>query len=618
MWLSGVRMKQTSCQTKAAMKQRPCNSSNNAKHLVGLLQQLACRQPFEVAFRFLVDGEAEEVSLTYGELDRQARRIAVELTEAGLMGERALLLYPPGLAFIAALFGCFYGGVVAVPAYPPRINRMMARIEAIAEDAHAMAALTTEGVLRRISTMEKNTLAMTRFRWIVTDRIPRGCERRWRMPTVGPDTLAILQYTSGSTGTPKGVMLLHKNLLENMQLISHAFGDPHGGCGVFWLPNYHDMGLVGGILQPLHQGGANTLMAPVAFLQKPLRWLQAITRYRAAISGGPNFAYDLCVDRIPPESRKGLDLSHWRIAFNGAEPVRTETLERFAEAYAPYGFQPQAFYPCYGLAEATLMVSGGVVAEPPKILRVATRSLEDRQVVSSDDPCEEGRRLVGCGRALPGERVHIVDPETRRLCPEDQIGEIWVHGPSVAQGYWNREAETAATFHARPVGSEEGPFLRTGDLGFWKDGELYVTGRIKDLIIIDGRNHFPQDIERTAEDAHPVVQRGGTAAFSVDVDDQEQLVVVAEVARDSWHGAMEAAMPSRRRLDVDAVVQAIRSAVAEQHDLCIHEAVLLRPGSIPKTSSGKIQRHACRAGYLAGTLSVWRSETHGAFASERA
>lgn len=593
------------------MAQCSHRTSGDATHLVDLLRHLACHQPFDVAYTFLIDGETEEATLTYGELDRQARRIAVELTEAGLPDERVLLLYPPGLEFITALFGCFYAGVVAIPVYPPRMNRMMARIEAVADDARAAAALTTEAVLRRVATMEKDTLGLKEFRWIVTDRIAPGGERRWRAPAIGKNTLAMLQYTSGSTGTPKGVMLTHGNLLHNMKLIAHAFDFPRDGCGAFWLPNYHDMGLIGGILQPLHQGCPNVLMSPVAFLQKPLRWLQAITRYRVFVSGGPNFAYDLCVDRIPPESREGLDLSSWRIAFNGAEPVRAETIERFSEAYSPHGFRREAFYPCYGLAEATLIVSGGRATDPPKVISVESRPLESRQVVPSNGRLGEVRRLVACGRMLPDELVRIVDPDTGQLCPEGRIGEIWVHGPSVAQGYWCRVEETNATFRARPCGSEEGPFLRTGDLGFWQNGELYVSGRIKDLIIIDGRNHFPQDIERSVEEAHPAVQRGGTAAFSIDVEGQEQLVIVAEVNRHYRNGAAENAERRPSESAAEAILRAIRGVVAQQHDLSVHDIVLLRPGSIPKTSSGKIQRHACRAGYLAETLSVWRSIANG-------
>jgi len=595
----------------------------SAVNLIELLRRLAREQTCDIAYKYLVNGEDDAIDLSYGELDRQARAIAAELTQAGLVGERALLLYPSGLEFIAGFFGCLYAGVVAVPAFPPRMNRMMARIQTIAADAQAAAALTTEAVFRRIQPMLAETPQLGQLRWFATEQTAPGLTDRWQPPEVSSDSLAVLQYTSGSTGTPKGVMLSHGNLISNIAQIAHAFEDPRTGCGVCWLPNYHDMGLVGGILQPLNQGKPQVLMSPMAFLQRPIRWLRAISRYGGTVSGGPNFAYDLCVNKIPPEKREGLDLSSWAIAFNGAEPVRAETIDRFVEAYAPHGFRREAFYPCYGLAEATLIVTGGYQDVAPEILPVDARSLERGHVVEAPENAAFQRRLVSSGRVLPEVEVRIVDPQTRSLCQEGQIGEIWIEGPSVAQGYWGYLDDAQQPFGQYVADTGEGPFLRTGDLGFFRDDELYVTGRHKDLIIIDGRNHFPQDIERSVEECHPAIQQGSCAAFSIDADDREQLVVAAEIER-RYRGAISSngnghGNGNRRQrggLDVDEVVQAIRRAVSRHHDLRVHEILLLKPGSIPKTSSGKIQRYACRDGFLAGTLSAWNQEHHGAASAQ--
>ncbi len=559
--------------------------------LVDLVRHRARYQGNDIAFTYLVDGENEQVHLTNRELDRQARAIGAWLQSLDLAGERALLLYPAGLEFIAAFFGCLYAGVVAVPVYPPRRNRSLARIQAIADDAQAKVALTTDSVLARVESLIDETPHLKQLTWLATSHLPEGIEDKWDAPDIHGDTLAFLQYTSGSTGTPKGVMLDHANLLHNSALIAYAFEHTRSGLGVFWLPSYHDMGLIGGILQPLYVGRPNILMSPMAFLQKPFRWLSAISRFGGTTSGGPNFAYDLCVRKITPEQKQTLDLSSWTVAFNGAEPVRAETIEAFCEAFGPCGFRREAFYPCYGLAEATLIVSGGYAKNPPVIRWFETAALSKNQVVDAS-PEEEGvRALVGCGENLPDQKIVIADPDTLTRCEPDRIGEIWVSGPSVAEGYWQQPEATQRTFRAFLKDSGEGPFLRTGDLGFMKDGELFVTGRIKDLLILRGVNVYPQDIEMTVQQAHPHLLPDCGAAFTVEIDGQERLVVVQELHR-------------RYRDDVEEVFQAIRRAVAEEHDLPVEVIVLIQAGSIPKTSSGKIQRHACRAGFLEGTLEV--------------
>ncbi|MFL5342459.1 MAG: condensation domain-containing protein, partial [Gemmataceae bacterium] len=413
--------------------------------------------------------------------------------------------------------------------------------------------------------------------------------------------MAFLQYTSGSTATPRGVMLTHANLLHNSAVIAQGFDHPHDGTGrgVFWLPLHHDMGLIGGVLQPMFAGGPSVLMPPVAFLSSPLRWLKAISDLRATTSGAPNFAYEYCVRKISPEERVALDLRSWTLAFTGAEPIRADTLDRFAEAFAECGFRREAFYPCYGLAESTLMVTGSIKGRGPLILSVRKSDLEQGRafVTLADDSA--ARRLVGCGRPMIGQSVVIADPATGERRPDGEIGEIWTAGASVAQGYWNQPEATERTFGAR-LADGSGPFLRTGDLGFLHDGELFVTGRLKDVLIIQGRNHYPQDIEATVEAAHVAIRPGCVAAFAVEIDGEERLAVAAELEREF------------RRSDPAPVLASVREAVAGQHGLEPFAVVLLRTGSIPMTSSGKVQRYACRDAFRESSfeeVARWTAET---------
>ena len=568
-------------------------------NLVDLLQHRAAHQGQDWAFSYLVDGEIEEIHWTYEELDRRARAIGAWLQMQGLVGERALLLYPAGLDFIAAFFGCLYAGVVAVPAYPPRRNRSLSRVQVIADDAEAKVALTTQDVLERVQPLLDQSPNLKALRWKATDVMEKGVERDWQHPDVYGDTLAFLQYTSGSTGTPKGVVLNHANLMHNSALIAYAFEHTRSDRGMFWLPSYHDMGLIGGILQPLYIGQCDVIMSPVAFLQKPYRWLQAISRHKATISGGPNFAFDLCVRKITPEQKETLDLTSWNLAFNGAEPVREDTIDRFVEAFAPCGFRREAFYPCYGMAEATLIVSGGFKSAPPVIRTFDAQALEKNQVVDALPDEEGARALVGCGGTLLDQEILIVNPNTMTRSAPDEIGEVWVAGPSVAQGYWKQPEETAHTFRAH-LSDGNGPYLRTGDLGFMQDGELFITGRLKDLIIIRGVNHYPQDIEATVEGSHKSLRPGAGAAVAVEIGGRERLVIVHELERGR-----------QRDLDaLDEVYDSIRREVSAEHELPVEGIALVKAGSIPKTSSGKIQRHACRREFLDGSLEVvgqWRA-----------
>jgi amino acid adenylation domain-containing protein/non-ribosomal peptide synthase protein (TIGR01720 family) len=550
--------------------------------LIELLDQRALHQPEQLAYTFLRDGETSELHLTYRELQRRARAIAATLRFAEAKGERALLLYPPGLDFIEGFFGCLYAGVIAVPAYPPHfanLNRSLRRLQAIITDAQVTLVLTTSPILERAKLIFTEVPNLKTLNWLATDKVVSGVDEDCRTEQAMPDDLAFLQYTSGSTGHPRGVMLTHANLLHNASLIFHVFEHTETDSYVSWLPMFHDMGFMVGVLQPLYAGIRSVVMSPASFLQRPARWLEAISRYKATTSGAPNFAFDLCVRKITAEAAAALDLSSWTVAFNGAEPVRAETLARFAARFDQCGFRRVALYPCYGLAEATLVVTGGRKKSLPVIKQV------------------EAKTMVGCGGALPGERVIIVDPASLTELKEGQVGEIWVYGPSVARGYWNRPEETHQTFNAYLSDTGEGPFLRTEDLGFIEDGELYITARIKDLIIIRGLNHYPQDIEWTVERCHTALRPGCSAAFTVEAGGEERLVIVQEV-------------DTRAEVDLEHVIETIREAVALEHDLQVYAIALIKPGRIPKTSSGKIQRRASRRKFLEGEFEVvaeWRA-----------
>ncbi|MGH3877996.1 MAG: amino acid adenylation domain-containing protein [Actinophytocola sp.] len=512
------------------------------------------------AFVFL---EEHETAVTFAELDSAARRVAAAVSAHGGTGRPVLLLFPPGRAFVEAFLGCLYAGAIAVPAYPPdpaRLDRTLPRLRALAADCGATLALTVAGLAEALPAVAE----LADLTWLATDNVPD--DPAWSPPELPADAPALLQYTSGSTGRPKGVLLSHANLLHNAESVRLGFGTTPESVGVSWLPPYHDMGLIGGILQPLYAGMPLVLMSPLTFLARPMIWLETVSRYGATVSGGPNFAFELCVRRSTPAQRAELDLSRWSVAFCGAEPVRAATLDRFAEAFAPAGFRRSAFYPCYGLAESTLIVTGGAASAPPVTVE------------------RDGVTHVGCGSALGDQTVAVVDPGTRAALPAGSEGEIWVSGPSVAAGYWNQPAETAEVFHARRAGDPDRRYLRTGDLGFLDpSGELMVTGRVKDLIIVRGRNLHPQDLEHTVERLVAGVRPGCSAAFGVPRDDEERVAMTAEVATGT---------------DPAATVTAIRRVLAEFHEVQPAAVVLLAPRTIPKTSSGKIMRHACRQALL--------------------
>lgn len=560
--------------------------------LVSAAQFWAEKTPDNPVFYF-TDGEGgEDVCLTYRQLDRAARAVAARLQQAGSAeGQRVLLLYPPGLDFVVGFFGTLYAGAIAVPAFPPRKNRKGARIQSIAEDCSANWALSITSVCDLIHSDENAQQDLAGAEVLATDQIALSMADQYQPVAINQVAPAVLQYTSGSTGQPKGVVLTHACLVRNSELILLAF-EPGPGGGLSWLPLYHDMGLVGGVLEPVFLGRPNVLMSPMSFLQRPARWLQSISKYRTAVSGGPNFAYQLCVDKVTDADMEGVDLSCWSVAYNGAEPVRAATLEAFANKFAKYGFKKSAFLPCYGMAETTLIVTGGPTASRPFFRTFDATELDERRVkvLDKDDGTDQSRTLVGCGAVLPNENVIIVDPDTMEELPSGRVGEIWVQTPSVGKGYWRKPQESQRTFSAFTVAGR-GPFLRTGDLGFLHENQLFVAGRLKDMIIVRGVNRYPQDIEMTVEQSHKVIQSGSVAAFALHTDDRERLVITAEVQR----GAQQ---------NWDEVIQAIRRRVTEVHELPPEAISLVRFGTLPKTSSGKIQRHACMNDYRNNALKV--------------
>lgn len=560
--------------------------------LIDVLRIRASYHPNQLAFTFLQDGEVETDSLTYQVLDQKARAIAAQLQQQVMKGERALLLYPAGLEFIAAFLGCLYAEVIAVPVELPKANRSINRLQAIGEDCRPKLALTTASLITELSNRLARESVLDGLLWVATDNIDDESANWWELPNIGQETLAFLQYTSGSTGTPKGVMVNHGNLLHNSEYIRQAFELTPESISVSWLPHFHDMGLIDGIIQPLYSGFRGILMPPRFFFQKPIRWLQAISHYRATHSGGPNSAYELCVRQVTPEQKQILDLSSWYSAYNGAEPVRQETLEQFSAAFTSCGFQSHFFYPCYGLAESTLMVAGGGVKNEPVFCQVEAEALEQNQVVeSASKDFLKTRQLVGCGKGWLKTKVVIAEPELLIQCSPGQVGEIWVSSSSVAQGYWKQTEETKQTFGAYLVDKGNEPFLRTGDLGFLKDGELFVTGRLKDIIIIRGRNYYPQDIELAVEKSHPSLSPNCGAAFALEIGGREQLAVIQEVKRSY-----------RRHLNLDEVIGNIYQALMEQYELSAYAVVLVNPGKVPKTSSGKLRRKACKEAFLNRTL----------------
>jgi acyl-CoA synthetase (AMP-forming)/AMP-acid ligase II len=533
------------------------------------------------AFIYLEEGESEEGRLSFAELAGRHRAVAQALRREGLEGKRVLLFYLPGLDFVTAFFGCLAAGVVPIAVNPPLPTERTSRIHAIVDDAGAAAVLTAGNLLPVLQAWLSQDERLASLPLLSTDALDGAVDGpESRRPA--REDLAFLQYTSGSTTLPRGVRVGHDNLMANLECIRHTIQLDERSVSVTWLPCFHDMGLINGVLEPVYAGCLSVMMSPLAFIRRPRRWLETISHYRATHSGGPNFAYDLCVRKIPAREREGLALGSWRQAYLSAEPIRRDTLERFHEAFAAQGFQRKAFYPCYGLAEATLAVTGGSLEAEPLIRSVDNTALEQGRVVEVSEGTQGSTPVVGCGTAGLDTEVLLVDPETRRRVAPDRVGEVWVRGPGVARGYLGRPEESRETFEAR-LDTGEGPFLRTGDLAFKRGEEVFIVGRLKDVLIIRGRNYYPHDIEWTVGQCHPALRAGCAAAFLVEEQGQEKLILAQELQREAQESA-----------SLEELIGEIRQTISEQYGLQLHRAVLVRTGGIPRTSSGKIQRRLCR------------------------
>jgi len=560
--------------------------------LVDLLRRRAIEQADDRAFVLLADRGGEEAALTFAELCARAEAVARRLADRGRPGDRALLLFPNGVDFIVALFGCLIAGIIAVPVMIPRRNRARDASASIIADCAPRFALVASNLMTGARSDVAERLKGAGIESIVVDATSEdGSSSELAAGLPLRDDTAFLQYTSGSTSAPKGVMVSHGNLLDNLEMIRIAFGNTRASTHVSWVPLYHDMGLILNVLQSLYVGALCVLMTPVRFTQRPLAWLRAISDYRAEVAGGPNFAYDLCVARYRAEEMAGTDLSCWQVAFNGAEPVRASTVERFVATFRPHGLRATAIYPAYGMAEATLLASGSRRGAGVVTRRLSREALQRNEAVSPTRD-DDAYIAVSSGRALIGERIAIVEPDSRRRLPL-RVGEVWVAGPHVTQGYWRNRAATVAVFAARIAGEGDASWLRSGDLGFLDEaGALYITGRIKDVIIIRGINHYPQDIEDTVQNCHPALRPNAGAAFSVPgKEDEERLVIVHEVER-----------TARNQLSAEAIVDLVHEAVMAEHDIAVHDVALILPGTLPKTTSGKVQRSLARQLWLKGEL----------------
>ena len=560
---------------------------NEFSSLVDVLRRRAAEQPDDAAYIFLPDRGAERLSLSFAELYARAQAVAVSLAERGQKGDRAVLLFSPGLDFIVAFFACLLAGVIAVPLMVPRRASSRDASAAILSDCSPRFAMTRRDLLTAARPELKDRFDTAQLDWVFVDSCSAGPgELLAPLALPAREDIALLQYTSGSTSSPKGVIVSHGNLIENSEMIRIALGNTRNSTHVSWVPLYHDMGLILNALQSLYVGALCVLMAPVSFMQRPLSWLRAIHDYRAEVAGGPNFAFDLCVRRHRPEEIHGIDLSCWKVALNGAEPVRASTIDRFASTFAPYGFDAKSIHPAYGMAEATLLISAGRRGTGPVTRRIDREALQRNQIVAPGQT-PDAQTLVGCGRQLVGERLAIVDPETRMPLGPGLVGEVWVAGPHVAQGYWRNPEATASVFRAQTASGDARYWLRTGDLGFLdEDGELYITGRIKDLIIIRGINHYPQDIEETVQDCHAALRRHCGAAFGVPGhNNEEQLVLVQEVER-----------TFRRQIAIEEIIASIREAITREHEIAAREIVLIRTGACPRrpaARSSAVSRGKC-------------------------
>lgn len=566
---------------------------SDAETIVSILEKHAKHQPNKTAFTYLIDGERQQQSITYIQLVTQAKQFATQLLVKHQLGDRALLLFQPGLDYIRALIACFFAGITPIPAYPPGNKHYRHRLQSIAANAQAHMILSTNILVKKFD----------EFTTIISGAEQLPCHTyhpdkqtygyKHRLPEIKPETIALLQYTSGSLSAPKGVLITHKNLLHNQKMIKEAFNHDEKTVFASWLPLFHDMGLIGNTLQPLFLGVHCVFMSAAKFKQSPIRWLKMIARFKATTSGAPNFAYQACVDNISNEQLSDLDLSHWKVAYCGSEPIRANTLKAFNKRFSAYGFKENTLYPCYGLAEASLFVSGKVAQTKTAILPVELDDFQQGKITVDKSKQNKTMSLVSCGKQWRDEHIIIVNPSTKVECADNTIGEIWLAGKHIANGYWKALPETVETFHAHTAIDNKGPYLRTGDMGFMHEDELYITGRLKELLIINGKNYYPQDIEQSIYECHALLADNGAATFIFDKANQQQLAIIAETK----------SRYISYRLNQD-IIKRIKQTAYLHHNLVVQHVRLIQPGTLPRTTSGKLQRLVCREFFIKQKLTL--------------
>jgi acyl-CoA synthetase (AMP-forming)/AMP-acid ligase II len=545
------------------------------RNIVEILLHHAETAPQRPAYRFFQGSSLIPETLSFADVRQLACALAARLQSQGLTGCTALLVCKQQKHFVVAFYACLLAGVIAVPTAPPRRMSLRGRLDLLARDADVRVVISdVDDMLSNASEVVGRNAQLIDVRDCLAEGDCETLAASWRMPRLTQDSLAFLQYTSGSTGDPKGVMVGHGNLMQNCAVIQPAMDWNQDTSILTALPLFHDMGLVGGVLESMFIGCVANCMPPAEFVQYPERWLQLISMYGITVSGGPNFMYDLASRVVTDEQIDGCDLGGWRVAFCGAEPIRASTIQRFTDRFSTFGFRPQSFFPCYGMAEATLYISGVAMDSLPKV------------------DSRDGNAVVGCGRANADTEIVIVDAETHQRVADGTIGEIWVRGGSIAQGYWKRPDLSARVFGATIAGEDAPRYLRTGDLGYIKDGDLYVSGRLKDLIILYGKKYAPQDIENTAQNAHPALRVDASIAFGVSDAEKDRLVVVSELQRE-W---------LRRSDEWPEIVSAVRRALSMHHGVNLDELVFIKPGALPRTSSGKVRRADARASYACNAL----------------
>ncbi|WP_417446646.1 fatty acyl-AMP ligase [Kangiella sp.] len=554
--------------------------------LIDLVEHRAKVQPDKIAYIHLKDRDGDIEKITYIDFERRVKQLAAKLQEFDVAGERIVLMYPPGIDYTVAYFAVIFAGAIAVPVYEPRQSNHFNRIERILADCQPKILLTKEKVIKATSDEILEKLSQFGASWLTTDS--EDCftgDEVWKPVSLSKDSVVFLQYTSGSTGNPKGVMVTNGNLLHNSEMIRQVTGQDQSSCMVTWLPPYHDMGLIGGLIQPMYTGYQCVILSPISVIQRPIKWLNAIRDYKGTISGGPNFIYEACVKRVREKQLIDCDLSSWQVAFNGAEPINADTVNAFSARFEQYGFRHSSHLPCYGMAETTLMVSSACHVSSPII------SYFDKEHLQADlgkrsNQLDAAVSLVSSGKVVPDLEIKVVDPENAIENADGQVGEIWVKGDSIALGYWQKAPVTGEDFVGILDGDTEHRYLRTGDLGFIDNQEVFITGRIKDLIIIRGKNHYPQDIEATITDASEHIKPHSGAAFSVELDGAEKLVVMQEIDR---------RLEPEQHVEVKEI---LKEKVAENHGLQLFDVKFIRPGTLPKTTSGKIQRRQAKKVYL--------------------